>query len=83
MPRKYELCPSLVHRANSRAGQPLTLLGDQLNLRNEPQITRRGHQVSELDPTVADGALVLEKDWPPSPKADPGRTASQHDFDSP
>ena len=83
MPRKYELGPSLVHRASSHAGQPLTLLGDQLNLRNEPQITQRGHQVIEQDPTVADGALVLAKDWPPSPKADPGRTISQHDLDSP
>ena len=78
MSHKYELGPLLVHHAKG-TGKPLT---DQLNLCNEPENTRRGHRVRNQDPTVADGAPVLEKDWPPSPKADPGRTIGQHDFDS-
>ena len=47
-------------------------------------MTWRGHRVREQDPTVADGALVLEEDRGPSPKADlAAPSVNTHDLDNP
>ena len=54
--------------------QPLTLLSDQFDLRDEPQITWGGHRVSEQGPTTTDGALVLKEDRASSSQAHPART---------
>jgi len=70
-------------RGATGTSQPLTLLSDQLDLRNEPQITWRGHRVSEQRPTMADGALVPKEDWASSSKAHPVPTVSQHDLGIP
>ena len=68
------------HRATGTS-RPLTLLSDQFDLCNEPQITWGGHRVSEQGPTMADGALILKEDRASSFKAHPAPIVSQHDLD--